>query len=47
MFFDNVLIGSLIGDTSMMIFRDNALYYAVSNDYDNVERIDLFSEFLE
>jgi hypothetical protein len=46
-FFDDVLIGSLIGDTSMMIFRDSTLYYAVSNDYDNIERIDLFSEFLE
>lgn len=32
---------------SMMIFRDNSLQYAVSNDYDNIERIDLFSEFLE
>jgi hypothetical protein len=41
------LTGSLIGDTSMVIIRDSALYYAVSNDYDNVERIDLFSEFLE
>ncbi len=46
-FRENSLIGALIGDTSMMIFRDNALYYAVSNDYDNPESIDLFSEFVE
>jgi hypothetical protein len=46
-FADDVLVGSLIGDTSMMIFRENSLYYAVSNEYDSVERIDLFSEFLE
>lgn len=42
-----MLTGSLIGDMSMMIFRDHSLQYAVSNDYDNPERIDLFSEFLE
>ncbi len=43
----DVLLASLIGNTSVLIFRENWLYYSVNNDYGLQGKIDLFSEFIE
>jgi len=44
---DNVLITSMIWDVSVMIFRNDRLYYSLHNDLDNKEKIDVFSDFVE
>jgi len=44
---DNVLMSSMIGDASIMIFRNEKLYYSLHNGVDNKWKIDLFSDFVE
>lgn len=45
---DNTLITSLIGDVSIMIFRNNRLYYSLHNSVETQDtKIDLFSDFVE
>ena len=44
---DNVLMLSMIGDVSIMIFRDERLYYSLSNSLNDKWKIDLFSDFVE
>lgn len=44
---DNVLMLSMIGDVSVMIFRDERLYYSLSNSLNDKGKIDLFSDFVE
>ncbi len=44
---DNVLMLSMIGDVSVMIFRDEKLYYSLSNSLNDKGKIDLFSDFVE
>ncbi len=41
------LISSMIGDVSLIIFRNNKLYYEVSNEISPNTKIDLFSDFIE
>lgn len=43
----DILLASLIGNTSILIFRDWGLYYSVNNEYGQQGKIDLFSEFIE
>jgi len=47
MVIDGVLITSMIWDISLLIFRDNALYYSLYNSIDTHSKIDLFSDFIE
>lgn len=44
---DNVLMLSMIGDVSIMIFRDEKLYYSLSNSINEKGKIDIFSDFVE
>ncbi|MFA7298252.1 MAG: hypothetical protein WC010_01265 [Candidatus Absconditabacterales bacterium] len=44
---DNVLMLSMIGDVSVMIFRDEKLYYSLTNSLNDKGKIDLFSDFVE
>ncbi len=44
---DNVLMLSMIGEVSVMIFRDEKLYYSLSNSLNDKGKIDLFSDFIE
>ena len=44
---DNILMASMIGDVSVMIFRKNKLYYSLSNSTNARGKIDLFSDFVE
>lgn len=44
---DNVLVLSMIGDVSVMIFRDEKLYYSLTNSLNDKGKIDLFSDFVE
>jgi hypothetical protein len=44
---DNVLMLSMIGDVSVMIFRDERLYYSLTNSLNEKGKIDLFSDFVE
>lgn len=44
---DNILMASMIGDTTILIFRDKKLYYQLHNGIDNRAKIDLFSDFIE
>jgi hypothetical protein len=44
---DGVLMTSMIGDTSVMIFRNNKLYYSLHNTLDKQEKIDVFADFIE
>ena len=44
---DNILMLSMIGDVSVMIFRDERLYYSLTNSLNDKGKIDLFSDFVE
>lgn len=44
---DNVLMLSMIGEVSVMIFRDEKLYYSLSNSLNEKGKIDVFSDFVE
>ncbi len=44
---DNILMLSMIGDVSVMIFRDEKLYYSLTNSVNDQGKIDLFSDFIE
>lgn len=46
-FFKWVFISSMIGDVSIVIFRNNKLNYIVDNEVENVNKIDIFSEIVE
>lgn len=44
---DNVLMTSMIGDVSVMIFRNTRLYYSLHNTTTAEGKIDIFSDFIE
>ncbi len=44
---DNILMLSMIGDVSVMIFRNEKLYYSLTNSVNEKGKIDLFSDFVE
>ena len=44
---DNIVMLSMIGDVSVMIFRDEKLYYSLTNSLNDKWKIDLFSDFVE
>lgn len=44
---DNILMSSMIGDVSVMIFRNDKLYYSLTNTTNARGKIDLFSDFVE
>lgn len=44
---DNIVMLSMIGDVSVMIFRDEKLYYSLTNSLNDKGKIDLFSDFVE
>jgi len=44
---DNVLMTSMIGDVSVMIFRNQKLYYSLHNSTATDSKIDIFSDFIE
>ncbi len=44
---DNVLMSSMIGDVSVMIFRNKKMYYSLNNSTNSKGKIDLFSDFVE
>lgn len=44
---DNIIMLSMIGDVSVMIFRDEKLYYSLTNSLNDKGKIDLFSDFVE
>lgn len=44
---DNILISSMIWDVSLMIFRNNRLYYSLHNTLESEDKIDVFSDFIE
>ena len=46
-FKDNYYVSSLIGDSSLVIFRKGRLFYSVHNANTDNKRIDLFSELIE
>jgi hypothetical protein len=37
----------MIGDVSVMIFRDEKLYYSLTNSVNEKGKIDIFSDFVE
>jgi hypothetical protein len=37
----------MIGEVSVIIFRNNEVTYLIDNDNDETAKIDLFSEFIE
>lgn len=44
---EQVLMSSMIGDVTVMIFRDSKLYYSLHNAVNTRWKIDLFSDFVE
>ncbi len=46
-FMDNYYVCSLIGDSSLTIFRKGTLYYSLHNDATSNKKIDLFAELIE
>lgn len=44
---DQVLMTSMMGDVTVMIFRDSKLYYSLHNAVNSRWKIDLFSDFVE
>lgn len=44
---DTTLMLSMIGDVSVMIFRDDKLYYSLANSTNDKWKVDLFSDFVE
>ncbi len=44
---EDILMLSMIGDVSVMIFRDEKLYYSLTNSLNDTWKIDLFSDFVE
>lgn len=44
---DNVLMTSMIGNVSLMIFRNAKLYYSLHNTTASEGKIDIFSDFIE
>ncbi|MFZ2151257.1 MAG: hypothetical protein WAZ12_02730 [Candidatus Absconditicoccaceae bacterium] len=44
---DAVFMASMIGDVTIMIFRDSKVYYSLHNGIDNRAKVDLFSDFVE
>jgi hypothetical protein len=44
---DNYYVSSLIGESSLVIFRNGELFYALHNDATINKRIDLFAELIE
>jgi hypothetical protein len=44
---DNSLMTSMIGDVSVMIFRNQKLYYSLHNTTESDDKIDVFSDFIE
>lgn len=46
-YMDNYYVSSLIGDSSLVIFRNNELFYALHNDATVNKKIDLFAELVE
>lgn len=46
-FMDNYYVSSLIGESSLVIFRNGELFYALHNDATINKRIDLFAELIE
>jgi len=44
---NNVLITSMIGDVTLLIFRDEKLYYSLHNGLNTQGKIDVFSDFVE
>ncbi len=44
---DNILMLSMIGDVSVLIFRDEKLHQSFSNSLNDKGKIDLFSDFVE
>lgn len=44
---DNTLISSMIWNSTLMIFRNNRVFYSLHNSLDNKSKIDLFSDFVE
>lgn len=46
-FMDNYYVCSLIGDSSLVIFRKSSLYYSLHNDATSNKKIDLFAELIE
>jgi len=46
-YMDNYYVSSLIGEGSIVIFRNNELFYALHNDATTNKRIDLFAELIE
>jgi len=46
-YMDNYYVSSLIGEGSVVIFRNNQLFYALHNDATTNKRIDLFAELIE
>ncbi len=44
---DNVLMTSMIGDVSLMIWRRQKLYYSLHNTTVSESKIDVFSDFIE
>ncbi len=43
----NMIMASMIGDTSFVIFRDKKLYYQLHNWFSKRSKIDVFSDFIE
>jgi hypothetical protein len=46
-FMDNYYVCTLIGDSSLIIFRKSSLYYSLHNDATSNKKIDLFAELIE
>jgi len=44
---DNTLITSMIWNVTLLIFRNNSLYYSLHNSISSKSKIDLFSDFIE
>lgn len=44
---DNIFMSSMIWDITIMVFRDNKVYYSLHNGVDNRAKSDLFSDFVE
>jgi len=44
---DNILVTSMIWDVTVLIFRDERLYYSLHNGLNSQGKIDIFSDFIE
>ena len=44
---DDAFMASMVGDVSLLIVRDQKIYYSLANDIDTKAPIDLFSDFIE